>query len=195
MQDDMDSYVTGVMIKNLREEKRMTQKELADKILVSEKTISKWETGKGLPDISLLEPLSKALGVSLVELFQGEVVVNKNKAANILKTKFYICPVCGNIITSIGEGSFSCCGRTLIVQEAEKDDSIQIEKQENELYIVIASPMNKTDYIFFIAYCTIDSIQMKKLYPEQNAEAIFSINGPGIIYYYNNKNGLFSKKV
>ena len=190
----MDSYVTSTMIKKLREEKRLTQKELADIILVSEKTISKWETGKGLPDISLLEPLSKALGVSLIELFQGEAIKNKNKAANLLKTKFYVCPVCGNVVTSIGEGSFSCCGETLLVQEAEKVDDIQLERIDNELYIVVASPMSKTDYISFIAYCTNDRIQIKKLYPEQNAEALFAINGTGLIYYYNNKNGLFVKK-
>ena len=191
----MDSDVTSTMIKKLREEKRLTQKELADIILVSEKTISKWETGKGLPDISLLEPLSKALGVSLIELFQGEAIKNKNKAANLLKTRFYVCPVCGNVVTSIGEGSFSCCGETLLVQEVEKVDDIQIERIDNELYIMVVSPMSKIDYISFIAYCTTDRIQIKKLYPEQNAEALFAINGPGLIYYYNNRNGLFVKKV
>ena len=54
-----DSYVIGNTIRNLREQKNMTQAELAGLIYVSPKTISKWETGKGLPDISLLELLAK----------------------------------------------------------------------------------------------------------------------------------------
>ena len=66
----MNLYVTGNTIKQLREQKKMTQAELADKIDVSSKTISKWETAKGLPDISLLEPLSAALGVSVMELIR-----------------------------------------------------------------------------------------------------------------------------
>lgn len=52
----------------------MTQIELARKINVSDKTISKWETGKGLPDISLIETLAKALNVSVIELMSGEYV-------------------------------------------------------------------------------------------------------------------------
>ena len=67
----MDNYITGAAIKRLREEKGLTQSTLADEIGVSDKTISKWETAKGLPDISLLEPLSRALGVSVMELMSG----------------------------------------------------------------------------------------------------------------------------
>ncbi|MBQ5992068.1 MAG: helix-turn-helix transcriptional regulator, partial [Clostridia bacterium] len=57
----MDRYVTGNTIRKLREERRMTQEELASELFVSAKTVSKWETGKGFPDISLLEPLAAAL--------------------------------------------------------------------------------------------------------------------------------------
>ena len=60
----MDTYVTGITIKNLREKKGLTQTELADILGVSSKAISKWETAKGLPDISLIEPLANALSVS-----------------------------------------------------------------------------------------------------------------------------------
>lgn len=69
----MDRYVTGTVIRRLRENKKMTQEELAQKIFVSSKAISKWETGQGLPDISLLEPLAKALDISVIELFSGKV--------------------------------------------------------------------------------------------------------------------------
>ena len=54
----MDSYVTGTAIRQLREAKHLTQAELAEKLAVSAKAISKWETAHGLPDISLLEPPS-----------------------------------------------------------------------------------------------------------------------------------------
>ena len=67
----MDRYVTGAVIRTLREGKRMTQEELAEKIHVSGKAVSKWETGQGFPDISLLEPLAQALAVSVIELLSG----------------------------------------------------------------------------------------------------------------------------
>ena len=76
----MNTYVTGSTIRLLREAKGLTQAELARQLLVSAKTVSKWETAKGLPDISLLEPLAAALGVSVLELMQGEPVVNRNRA-------------------------------------------------------------------------------------------------------------------
>ena len=107
------SYITGKTIKQLRERKDMTQKELAREISVSDKTISKWETSKGLPDIGIIEDLAKVLGVSIAELLTGDYRVNDNQSANMRKTHFYVCPVCGNIITSVGEGLISCCGISL----------------------------------------------------------------------------------
>ena len=99
----MDKYVTGAVIRKLRETKKLTQEELAEKLYVSSKAISKWETGQGFPDISLLEPLAKALGISVIELLSGEDVRNRNQASNMAKTTFYVCPVCGNVILSSGE--------------------------------------------------------------------------------------------
>lgn len=114
------SYVTGATIKELREKRRITQKELSDKIGVSDKTVSKWETSKGLPDIGIIEELARALGVSIAELLTGELRENGNQSANMRKMCFYVCPVCGNIITSVGHGAFSCCGIALPEAEAEK---------------------------------------------------------------------------
>ena len=73
----MNNYITGKIIKELREKEKLTQQELANKIGVSDKAISKWETGKGLPDITLIEPLSKALKVSVIELMNGEYITNQ----------------------------------------------------------------------------------------------------------------------
>ena len=115
----MDNYITGKLIKKLRENKKMTQQELAEKICVSDKAVSKWKTGKGLADIFLIESLAKALDVSVIELMKGEYIITNNKHANMLKTNFYVCPIYGNIIHSIGESIISCCGITLPKQEAE----------------------------------------------------------------------------
>ena len=106
----MDHYVTGAAIRQLREKKKMTQTQLAQRLSVSDKTVSKWETGRGLPDITLLEPLAGALGVSLPELLSGEQIVNQNRAANLLRGKFYVCPICGNVICASGAAVVSCCG-------------------------------------------------------------------------------------
>ena len=108
----MDNYVTGAAIKSLREAKRLTQEELAERIHVSAKAVSKWETGKGFPDISLLEPLAEALGISVIELLSGCTIRNRNKAANMLRSRLYVCPACGNVIQTTGETVVSCCGIT-----------------------------------------------------------------------------------
>ena len=115
----MDNYITGSTIRRLRENKKLTQDELAEKIFVSNKAVSKWENGHGLPDISLLEPIAKALDISVIELFSGNEVRNKNKAFNMAKIQFYVCPICGNVIQATGEAVISCCGITLPPLEAE----------------------------------------------------------------------------
>ena len=104
----MNQYVTGAVIKQLREKNRLTQAELAQKLNISDKTVSKWETAKGYPDISLLEPIAKIFGISISELISGNTVINKNESANMLRSKFYVCPVCGNIIHSMGEATINC---------------------------------------------------------------------------------------
>ena len=98
----MNQYITGAMIKRLREEKKISQNKLAETIGVSDKAVSRWETGRGYPDITLIEPLAEALGVSVIELFSGDDVVNTNKSSKMLRMKLYVCPVCGNVIQAAG---------------------------------------------------------------------------------------------
>lgn len=194
----MDNCITGRIIKELREQKKLTQLELANTIQVSDKTISKWETGKGLPDITLIEPLAQALGVSIIELMKGEYITNKNISNNVCNSKIYICPICGNIVHSMGENIVSCCGITLPKLEAEIEDEnhiINCELIEDEYYITINHEMSKQHYISFIAYVTQNRFDLFKLYPEQNAEARFFKRGRGIIYIYCNKDGLIKKIV
>ena len=192
----MNTYVTGATIKMLREKRNMTQAELAGKIGVSSKTISKWETAKGLPDISLLQPLAKVLGVSVIELMNGEHIINKNISANMLRSKFYACPICGNAVHSTGDAVVSCCGITLPALEAEEADdghAITIEHVEDEQYLTIHHAMTKEHYISFAAFVTSDRFQMVKLYPEGNAQARMQLWGRGTLYFYCNKHGLFKK--
>ena len=194
----MDTYITARTIKKLREEKGITQTALAEKIGVSSKAISKWETSKGLPDISLLEPLSYALGVSVMELMSGDTVINKNQSSNMLFSKFYVCPVCGNVIHASGAAVISCCGITLPALEAEETDeehTVRIDDVEDEKFITVNHPMTKSHYISFIAYVTADKIQFVKLYPEGNAETRIQFRGRGYLYIYCNKHGLMKKKV
>lgn len=190
----MNTYVTSTTIKQLREQRNLTQSELADLIGVSSKTISKWETAKGLPDVSLLQPLAQALNISLIELMNGEHITNKNISANMLRCKFHVCPVCGNIIQSTGNSVISCCGITLPPLEAEEadlDHAVHIQQVEDEHFITIEHPMTKEHYISFVAFVTSDRVQFVKLYPEGNAETRLQLRGFGILYWYCNHHGLF----
>jgi len=194
----MNTYVTGNTIRQLREQRKLTQAELGERIGVSSKTVSKWETAKGLPDISLLQPLAEALGISVLELMNGEQIVNQNVSANMLRCKFYVCPVCGNVIHCMGNTLISCCGITLPPLEAEESDeehSITIEQVEDEHFITIHHSMTKTHFISFVAFVTSDRIQMVKFYPEGNAETRLQLRGRGYLYYYCNRHGLFRRKM
>lgn len=190
----MNQYVTGAVIKELREKNHLTQSELAERLCVSDKTISKWETGKGYPDISLLEPIAKTFGISITELISGNAVSNVNVSANMMRSKFYVCPVCGNIIHCMGEAVINCHGVLLTSSQAEETDEnhmIFIERVEDEYYVRIEHDMTKKHYISFVAALSSDKIQMIKLYPEGNPEARFKMNGVKKIIFYCNRDGLF----
>lgn len=194
----MNQYVTGAMIKRLRNRRGVTQQQLAESVNVSDKAVSKWETGRGYPDISLLEPLSAALGVSVIELLSGEDVVNTNRAFQMLRMKLYVCPLCGNVVQSAGEAVVSCCGIALPPLEAEPDNAehhLRVERVEDEYYVTISHEMSKSHYISFISAVRDDGYEVRKLYPEWNAEARFHVNGTRYLYYYCNRHGLFQTAV
>ena len=194
----MNQYVTGTMIKRLREYGKMTQQELAEKIGVSDKAISKWETGRGYPDITLIEDLADILGVSVIELFSGEDVTNTNRTFNMKRLKIHVCPICGNIIQSTGEAVISCCGIVLPALDTEPEDEdhrLCIERVEDEYYVSINHEMSKTHYISFILAIQDDGCELKKLYPEGNAEARFKISRTKEFRYYCNRHGLFHASV
>ena len=190
----MNSYIKGEVIKTLREKNKMTQSELAEKIGVTDKAVSKWETGRGLPDITLIEPIAKALGLSVGELFAGEQIINNNVVSNMKKAQLYVCPICGNVIQSTGDAAISCCGVTLPALEAEECDEthqIKVETVEDEYYVSVEHPMTKEHYISLLIYRTGERIETVKLYPEGNAECRFFRRGRGEVFAYCNRHGLF----
>ena len=191
----MNQYVTGTVIKELREKNKMTQLQLAQKLGVSDKSISKWENSRGFPDITMLEPIAEVFKISVTELISGNTIHNANVSANVLRSKFYVCPICGNVIHSMGEAAIHCHGILLTPLEAEPADErhkILIERVEDEYFVRIDHSMTKEHYISFVAAASSDEIQMVKLYPEGNAEARFKIRGVRRIIYYCNRDGLFS---
>ena len=190
----MNQYITGAVIRELREKKHLTQAELAEALKVSDKTVSKWETGRGYPDITLLEPIAETFGISVLELLSGNTVRNMNVSSNMMRSMFYVCPVCGNVFHSMGEAVINCHGVSLKPCEAEETDEnhmIFIEKSDNEYYVRIEHDMTKQHYISFIAALSPDRIQMVKLYPEGNAEARFRMSGVKRFFFYCNRDGLF----
>ena len=194
----MNNYVTGNVIRSLREGQGMTQEQLAQKLFVSSKTVSKWETGSGFPDISLLEPLAAALGISVIELLNGEDIRNCNPASNMKKCKWYVCPVCGNVIEAIGDTVVSCCGITLpplSAEPASAEHAIEVQTVEDEYFVEVAHPMSKSHYISFLAAVSDDGVQFVKLYPEGAAQARFRKNRVKLLYAYCNHHGLFVKQL
>ena len=193
----MDQYVTGAVIRKLREERRLSQSRLADILGVSDKAVSKWETGRGYPDITLIEPLAEALGISVIELLRGRNVTNANRSANMEKLRFYVCPICGNVLCAAGEAVISCCGVTLPPLEAEEPDEAHrcvMEDVEDEKYVRIGHPMTRTHFISFIAAVRDEGVELVKLYPEGGADARFQIRGTRYFLYYCNRHGLFKTK-
>ena len=194
----MDKYITGAVIRKLRESKKLTQEELAEKIYVTGKAVSKWENGQGFPDISLIEQLSKALDISVVELLSGEHICNQNRSSNMFRNKFYVCPICGNVIQSVGEAVIICCGLTLPPLDAEQEDHehiIHFERAEDEYYVTVEHPMTKEHYLSFLAAVSDNGVQFVKLYPQGNAEARFKISRVRYLYAYCIKDGLFQVRV
>ncbi len=194
----MGNYVTGETIRSLREKKGYTQKELGETLMVTDRAVSKWETGRGLPDITLLEPLAAALGVSVAELLSGENIVKRNRAGNMTRSVFHVCPVCGNVLFSTGQGAFSCCGVSLPALEAEEGEGeheIRIEKVEDEHFVSLPHPMDKAHHISFLAHVAVDAVRIVKLYPEGDAAARFCLGRGGRLYAFCSHHGLFARKV
>lgn len=194
----MDANKVGKLIYQLRREKNMTQKQIADEMNISDKTISKWERGQGCPDISLLKELAQILETSVDDILSGEINTNESVGGNMNKLKFYVCPQCNNLMTATGDASISCCGKKLEPLEAKKSDEdheLDIEPVEDELYVTSKHKMEKDHYISFVAYVKGDRVLIVKQYPEWDLQFRLRKQGTGRLFYYCTKDGLYYQLV
>ena len=190
----MDCEKIGALIYNLRLEKGLTQKQLADLMHISDKTVSKWERGMGCPDVSLLSELSNIFGVDTERILSGSLDSNEIDGGNIKKTKFYVCPNCANTTIMTGEADLSCCGRkltALTAKLAQPPHHINVEEIEDDYYITFSHTMTKNHYLTFIAYVSYDRFLYVKLYPEQSSEVRFPKMQGGRFYFHCNQHGLW----
>ena len=149
-------------------------------------------------DITLLEPLAKALGISVPELLSGEQIVNTNRAGNILRSSLYVCPVCGNVICAAGTALISCCGVALPPLEAEEPDQahrLELEELDGEYCVSLDHEMSKRHFISWMARSTSDRFELVKLYPEGGCQVRFPRRGTGCLYWYCNRHGLFRQRL
>ena len=190
----MDIAKTGLLIRDLRTKMGMTQKSLADLMNISDKTVSKWERGMGLPDVSLLVELSQIFGVNVDILLTGSMNVSDEKGVNMKNAKYYVCPECRNLVFATGDAEISCCGRKLTALEmkkAEPDEKLSVEIIENDWYITTSHPMTKEHYISFVAFATGEKIEMIKTYPEWDMNVRIQKRGHGKLVWYCTNHGLF----
>ncbi len=194
----MDLNKTGKLISELRREKGFTQRDVAEKLGVCAKTVSKWETGHGFPDVSLIAKLSEIFSIDISKLLEGEMPKTKTETGNVKRTKFYVCEKCGNILTALGDAEIMCCGRKLAPLCAKAPDhahKLTVEEVEDDYYITFPHSMTKEHYISFVSYVRFDRVLTIKLYPEQSGEVRLPQMRGGVLYYYCTNDGLFEAKI
>lgn len=194
----MDCVKTGELIRRFRLEQKMTQKELAGYLGISDKTVSKWERGQGCPDVSLLAELSEVLRIDLVKLLSGTTGKPIYTGVSMKQTAFFVCPVCGNITVCTGNAAVSCCGRVLEKlrpKKAEEHEKLKLEQVEDEWYITTDHPATKENYISFLAFATGDKLQILKQYPEWEIHARIPKREHGKLLWYSTTKGLFYQLV
>ena len=195
----MEGREMGVLLRHLRQEANMTQRELAETLHVSAQAVSKWETGAGCPDVSLLAALAERFGVSVERLLAGDLEPNELDGGNMKRLKFYVCPDCGNILTATGGGEVHCCGRKLeplAARPADEEHAVTVQEVEEDWYITFSHPMKKDHYFRFAAYVATERVLLVRLYPEQGGEfRIPQLRGGGKLYLCCSRDGLFKVKI
>lgn len=194
----MDYEKIGALIRRLRTRQGLTQRQLAERLEVSDKAVSKWERGQGCPDVSLLPRLAQTLGVELEGLLAGELSERDQTGGTMKNLNFYVCPTCGNLLTSADEAAVSCCGQKLSPLEAVKApeaERLTVELIENDYFITSSHPMTKEHYVSFVALVTGDTLILKRLYPEWDLQTRLPRIGHGKLYWYCMQHGLFYQLV
>ncbi len=188
----MDCEKVGKLIFQLRRERGLTQKNVADALGISNKTVSKWECGLGCPDLDLWPELAVILGADMAQLMEGEIIPNRPDSGNISRIRFYVCPLCGNVLFSTGSATIHCCGRKLepLKPQTEEIPGITVEEMDTDFYVTFDHPMEKEHYLMFAAYVKSDRVTLHRLYPEQDAAVRFPVQRGGKLYAYCNQKGL-----
>ena len=195
----MEGREMGVLLRHLRKEAQLTQRELAETLHVSAQAVSKWETGAGCPDVSVLAGLAERFGVSVERLWSGDLEPNELDGGNMKRLKFYVCPDCGNILTATGGGELHCCGRKLeplAARPVDEEHAVTVQEVEEDWYITFSHPMEKGHFIRFAAYVATERVLLVRLYPEQGGEfRIPQLRGGGKLYLCCSRDGLFEVKI
>ena len=188
----------GENITELRKEKGMTQLQLAERLHISDKTVSKWERGLGCPEVSLLSELSNIFHVDLSEMLQGQLSTNRILGGNMKRSKIYVCQNCGNLITALTDTSISCCGKRLLpleLKKAEDAEKLSVERIEHDYFISTDHEMTKEHYISFVALITGDTVMMRKQYPEWNLQVRIPMFARGRLVWHCTQHGLFYQDI
>lgn len=194
----MNQVKTGEIIRRLRTQMNITQKELAKRINVSDKAVSKWERGNGFPDISLLSGLADIFGTDISVLISGELEKNEKDKNDMKKLKFYVCRECGNIITSTSDATITCCGSKLSAsepKEADESDMLKVEVIGGEWFVSSDHEMTKEHYISFVAYVNGNMAILCKQYPEWNLQLTLPLYRSGRLVWYCTKCGLLYQDI
>lgn len=194
----MDLGRSGRLLSDLRKAKGLTQKQIAERLGVMPKTVSKWETGHGFPDVSTVSALADILKVSEKTILTGILETNPEEVGNMKRTKFYICPDCGSLVQGTGNSKVICCGKQVEDFKAKESDSehiIDISEIDDEFYIEFNHEMTKEHYIAFVSYVRFDRVLTVRLYPEQDAAVRIPKMYGGKLFYYCKKHGLFECKM
>lgn len=190
----MDCNKIGKLISKLRKDKKITQKQLAEKLNISDRTISKWERGGGIPDVSLLSDIANIFDIAIETLLNGEILSSDFIGGNMKKSKYYVCKTCGNIIVSTGDISALCCDKKMTEETAQKamdSDKLCVEEVESDWYITSNHSMVKDHYISFVSFATGSKLQIVKQYPEWDLQVRFPKREHGTLFWYCTKHGLF----
>ena len=194
----MDQQKIGRLIRRLRKERGWTQLQLAEKMHISDKTVSKWECGAGCPELSLLPELSRLFCADLEQLLAGELAQNGPQAGNMKKMRFHVCPVCGNLVLSLKDAGVSCCGKKLAAlapQKAEGPEKLRVEQVENDFFITASHPMERDHYLSFAALLTGAALVVRKTYPEWDFQVRIPVLAHGTLLWYCTRHGLLYQTI
>ena len=194
----MNAEKIGLLIRRLRDESGLTQLQLARRLGVSDKAVSKWERGLGCPDVSLLPALSDVFRVDLERLLAGDLAEHGRLGGDMKRLRFHVCPVCGNLVVSMADAGVSCCGKKLDAlspRRPDGDEALSAEIVENDYFISSRHPMTREHFVSFVALVTGESVMVRKLYPEWDLQLRIPVFAHGVLLWYCTKHGLFYRNV